>query len=467
MSFKKKILAVAAVSALTAATAVPALALENEFHGMFRLKADISNFDNGGTGLRIPKYNPGTSNFVDQRARLLYMAKANDDLKLITHFEIDSRWGDASYTNGRNLGGSIGADTVNLETKSVYLDFNIPTKVPVNVKGGMQPFTDAYKGIFVNTDAAGVVASAQYAGFTNAVGWFRFDDRGTEVTAAGSAAAAISATANTGKRTRDLIIADTKYGISKDLKVGGSYYMINDDESVPTTTAAGQAVTDGIVHTLGVNAEANLGLATVDGFALYQFGNATVAGFERHISAWAANVGAKAKIGIGTARANFLYTSGEGNPARGNYNGFIPVKNETSGADAENTFYPAEMRILLRDKFGTTDDRAMVYNSDNQGQGIIGGFIGYDANITPKVFANANAGFVAVAKRGLVAASTTSDSGYMGTELNAEVGYKLYDNLTASVQGAYVILGDYYKGTSAGKDPNSPFLSRIVLNYVF
>ena len=36
MTISKKLLAVAAAAALTAATAVPALALENEFHGMYR-----------------------------------------------------------------------------------------------------------------------------------------------------------------------------------------------------------------------------------------------------------------------------------------------------------------------------------------------------------------------------------------------------------------------------------------------
>jgi hypothetical protein len=36
---------------------------------------------------------------------------------------------------------------------------------------------------------------------------------------------------------------------------------------------------------------------------------------------------------------------------------------------------------------------------------------------------------------------------YMGTEINIETGYKLYDNLTAKVQAAYVVLGGYYKNS--------------------
>lgn len=162
---KKKVLAVSAACALTAATAVPALALENEFHGMFRVFGTMSNFNDGGSGRLLPTdattgRDPKTRSFVEQRARLMYIAKANDDLKLVTHFEIDSRWGDNSYANGRNSGGAIGADTVNLETKNVYLDFNIPS-TPMNFKVGIQPLVDSYKGVFFNTDVAAALATAK------------------------------------------------------------------------------------------------------------------------------------------------------------------------------------------------------------------------------------------------------------------------------------------------------------------
>ncbi|MBT1074298.1 histidine kinase [Geobacter grbiciae] len=446
---KKKVLAVSAACALTAATAVPALALENEFHGMFRVKGTISNFDDSGTGRAtvangVLSDNAKTKNFVDQRARIMYIAKANDDLKLVTHFEVDSQWGDNSYAVGRNDGGSIGADQVNIETKNIYLDFNIPA-VPVNMKVGIQPFTDAYKGIYVNTDMAGALATARYGNFTNALGWFRLDDRKDTVNTAGVHSPAFSS----GKDTRDIIVLDSKYALNKDVKLGGSYYLYNDDKSAYATDST-KSFND-IIHTVGLNAEANLGAVIVDGFALYQFGNLNDT---RHLSAWAANVGARGKLGIGTLRAQFLYTSGD-TRTNGTSNSFVPVINHTSGADAENTFYPADMRLILRDKWGTTDDRAIVYNSDNGGEGLFGGFVGYDANLTSKVFANANAGFVAAAK-------TNKANNYMGTEVNAEIGYKLYDNMTASIQGAYVFLGDYYDNSL-----DDPYLSRIVLNYAF
>ncbi len=57
---------------------------------------------------------------------------------------------------------------------------------------------------------------------------------------------------------------------------------------------------------------------------------------------------------------------------------------------------------------------------------------------------------------------------FLGTEINIETGYKLYDNLTAKIQAAYVILGGYYAGTAAnGKDPEDPYTARVMLSYVF
>ena len=114
---------------------------------------------------------------------------------------------------------------------------------------------------------------------------------------------------------------------------------------------------------------------------------------------------------------------------------------------------------------------------------------GYDANLTPKLYANVNVGAAMVAEsrrfnnndlgdanalKPIVTGttSTRNSSSYLGTEINVETGYKLYDNLTTSVQAAYVILGDYYKGTNqvaghAGTDPDNPYTARVVLSYAF
>lgn len=453
MHFKHKVVAVLAAGALIAATAVPAMALENEFHGMFRLKGFLSNFNTG----KATEYDPAgqnskadTKSYVEQRARLKYIAKVNDDLKLVTHFEIDSRWGDNSYnSNGttRNNGGAIGADQVNLETKNVYLDFNIPT-TPVNVKLGIQPWEDAYQGIFVDTDMAGLLASSTFGNAALSLGWFRFDDSKLP-----------------GDGSRDLVVLDGKYSLTKELKVGGSYYMLNDEAE-----KANRAIPKEIVHMFGVNAEAKVGPATVDGFLLYQFGNLDAPAARRHISAFAGSVGTRAKVGPGTAKTSFLYVSGERDASRGTTNAFQAVEDIDQGPEHD---YSSDMRMLRKDKFAQTTDNAIIFTINNKDQGVVFGAVGYDVNFTDRLFASANAGFAAVAKENgakpaNLRTGVKNSSNYLGTEVNAEVGYKLYDNLTARLQAAYLVLGDYYKGVAKnGEDPDNPYTTRIILQYAF
>jgi hypothetical protein len=489
MISKKKLLVVATAGALTAATAVPALALENEFHGLFRVRGFISNYDDGASGTLLPKDKPGTRNFIEQRARLLYQAKANDDLKLVTHFELDSRWGDNSYnSNGttRNNGGAIGADQTNLETKNVYLDFNVPgSAVPVNVKLGIQGFSDAYKGIIFNNDAAGLVVTSKYDRATAQIAYFRFDDAttgGSATTASNSyltvpsaptSAGSIIQNSNPGNLTRDFINIGGKYNVTKDIKVGADYFLLYSDILRQNTGRTN-------IHMIGVNAEAKVGPATVDGFAIYQLGkvgsvpttatgvlDTTKSSRYQTVSAFAANVGAKVKVGPGTARGNVLYISGDNDPTNTNNdrNDFQTIMERGAG-NAGHSFYAGEMLLLLRSKYATAGtDRAVVFDLNNSSQGLVGGFLGYDANFG-KVFSYTNVGFAAVAKD----TGHAHDSKYMGTEINSELGYKIYDNLSASLQGAYLVLGDYFKntgGAALGKLPDNPFSGRVMVTYTF
>ena len=83
-----------AAGVLTAATAVPALALENEFHGLIRAQYQLSDFNGSKTGqwffepTGLDQKAP-TANTFDQRARLFYTAKVNENVKLVTGFELD------------------------------------------------------------------------------------------------------------------------------------------------------------------------------------------------------------------------------------------------------------------------------------------------------------------------------------------------------------------------------------------
>jgi hypothetical protein len=444
-----KVMAALVTLGLAAAVATPAMALENQFSGSFTSFYDLTNYS-AVYGQKDPVNNAPTENYFVQRARLGYTAKASDNVKLVTLFELDyTFWGNSSYATGRNSGGALGADSVNIETKNVYLDLNYPM---LNTRIGMQGVDDAFKGSIFSADMAGIKVGHNYTNAGVAAGFFRWNDSGTDF--------------GLGKKVSDMLMLDAKYNINKDLKVGAAYYYITDDRSNGSTvtpvgaptgfTANGDpiyaAVTttanpnnDVKVHTLGLNAEGVFGPLTLNGFAVKQFGdlNATT-----DAKGYEFNVGARLNLGAaGTVRSELLYVSGGSNA----------FYNADSGNEGGG-FYDNEMVILGRDKNAFTLDAAIVFDGANRGQGVIFGSLGYDYTFTDKLSASANAGFAAVTKNTL----GTSDSDYLGTEINAETNYKLTPNVTLGARAGYVVLGDYF---NAGED--NPYDVKLLARFAF
>ncbi|MDD2897230.1 MAG: histidine kinase [Desulfuromonadaceae bacterium] len=449
MNFKKTV-AIATAAGALAAISVPAFAFENEFHGMYRLRAIMSNFENADATLGgVLAKDAKTMMEFEQRARIQYIAKASDDLKLVTHFEMDSTWGDNSGGNGgRGIGGAAGADSVNLETKNVYLDFNCPL-TGANVKLGIQGFTDAYKGIYFNDDLGGVFLSKNLGGVKATAGFARLFD-GTTWTAAGALNAS---NVTSGRKTADLYVLDAKYNLNKDMTVGGSYYLYRNDMTYKTQD----------VHTIGVNAAAKMGTVAVDGFVLLQAGEDSA---RRDLLAFAAQVAAKAAVGPGSLSASILYASGDDGKDAKKSSAFQTTPN--GGPGSSSTFYSSNMALLMRTIYAMDTDKALVTSTNNGDQGLLLGTVGFGADIKKDLSASANIGVGMDAQRNT---TTSSSSKYMGTELNASLNYKLFSNLTSTFQAAYVVLGDRYKGVGTGvaanKTPDNPYLTEIMFNYTF
>ena len=466
----KKSRVLAAVLALGIATAATtACAFENEFHGMFSARYINSNFNRTATtdyGPNDGSYDPSgipkkqyVANFVEQRARLQYIAKANADLKLVTHFELDyAYWGNSSFANARNGGGALGADTVNFETKSIYLDAN-PLK-NINMKLGMMPNNDSFKGIVFDADMAGLLLSSSYGKFSPSVGVFRFADTGNTGKPTNTST---NFEKVLGHKTADMVMLDGKFAVSKDLKIGGAYYFFRDNSDLAGGFDGPNQ--DVKMNALGLNAEFTTGPLTLNGFTIFETGMVNT----QHTNAFAGNVGAKLKVGPGTARTEFLYITGDNSPNNGHGSAFYAVNGQANG---EHGYYDNEMVILGRDKNAYTTDNAIVFNSNNKNQGTIGGYIGYDLPINAKLSTAFNAGFAAVAKDNSskplnLKTGKTNESNYLGTEINAEATYQLMDGLNVSTRVAYVMLGDYYKEVASNGTPENPYDFKVIFKYTF
>lgn len=484
----KKLPLFLASAALVAASPSLAPAFENEFHGLYRIKSLVTNFQASGLGSSgqppLLTYTTLHRDYTlfEQRARLQYIARANSDLKLVTHFEIDSTWGDAAYQNGRGIGGGLAADTVNLETKNVYLDGNLPL-TPINMKVGIQGWIDAYKGIFFQDDAGGAVASATFGPTTATAAYFRTYDRG--------GASAL------GKQTVDLYVADLKLAINKDAAVGASYYGAYNN----ATIHEGQ-----LTNTFGINAAARVGIVDLDVFGLYQFGDelyntsttifpAPFANktYARQLAAYAAQAAAKVKTGPVTFRLAGLWTSGDDGRNSGKSRAYqnIFASGPPSGAPGANPgggtssglYYPGSMLLLLRGTYSNDSDNSIIYSPNNGNRGLLAFFAGADIKFTDKLNLSANVGHALVDRKNEAvkrSATESSTDKNIGTEVNATFNYLLYPNLTASLQAAYVFLGGYTKlGVAkpanpawlpAGTQPvgvANPYLACLMLQYAF
>jgi hypothetical protein len=536
MSFKK-IVTIAAAAGALAAISLPAMAFENEFHGSSAMRYFLSNYEAGGGGnplaitggfVPLQAYNATNNlkmnNYIEQRTRISYIAKASDDLRLVTAFELDSVFGDRSQSGttpgaqignpagaggtfsgqqlsnitgatGRNQGGAWESDTVSLETKNIYLDFKIPS-TPVNVKTGIMPIRDGLKDIFFLADAAGVLTSTKLGAATVNAGYFRgYDQSYFGVNSAGTAAAQSRAR---GMDNMELGILEGKFALSKDLNLGALYYLYNDGRAINGGTVGANNTGTIQIHTFGLTGDAKVGPLSLSGFLAYQGGDfrntaGNAAGDSAYLNAFAYNLAAKLAAGPGTLKTALLFTSGnsatDGNAVRKHYTGWVGTsqcQNQAWSNAAGTSYYSeADTWLLTRTTASSgTTDMAIAYNTGNgstpfNGQGLYLASLGYDANLTPKLFLNANYGALWAAKTNALkptdfGTGKQNGTNYMASEINLEAGYKMYDNLTATLGGAYVLLGGYYKGASAysstangAKDPENPYSIRTTLKYAF
>jgi len=448
--FQKQMLTIAAAGALTAVTALPAMAFENEFHGIFNFNTVFSNYNNGksgaiftdGNGTSVAtalKKNNKTNNYMEQRARIQYIAKASDDLKLVTHFEMNNQYGLVKGTG--TSGTQIDTDTYNIQLKHAYLDFNIGKNF--NTVVGMLPYKDTLKGVFIDADVAAIYTTTKMGDYKLGLGFTRLNDSQFG-----------STTARTGDLNTDLFLMDNTYALNKDTKVGLSYYFLADYSTANQRT---------LVNTLGLFGETKLGSLGLSGFAAMQAGHGVGAlGARTSYHGWAANVSAK----MGGARTGLLFVSGDNNSDAGHNNGWVNT--------GVTSFNESGLMILTRNTGNSptsTDEyiRRVVTN-----QALL--YMGYDAKLTEKFNLDGAVGFAwaPASSAAMVDGATTrqNSSDFMGTELSVTAGYQLYKNLKLQAQAGYMILGGYYKNATtdaanAPATPENPYTMRMQARYSF
>ena len=308
----------------------------------------------------------------------------------------------------------------------------------------------------------GVYATKKFGPATASLGWFRFDDNSvitpavTAVTATATnlqVNAAPASVTGPGRLSADLIVIDGKYAVNKDLTVGGTYYDIRNDTRL-TATAAFEKL-----HMIGVNADVNVGPANIKPFAAYQFGAKTAT---TDLKGYLLGAVTKTKVGAGAVNFSAIYMSGDSNSAKKEKSFSVIGANQTY-------FNAANMWLLVRNGAAVNSSTSVLANDMTAGgRGLLGVFGGYEATMG-KVFYNANVGYAQTAQ-----AQTATEKKSLGTEINAQVGYKLYDNLSVSGAVAYAMLGDALGSKTATDlisasqaNADNPYAVNLQLSYTF
>ena len=511
--FQKQMLTIAAAGALTAVTALPAMAFENEFHGIFNFNTVFSNTGvsgdfNPGTTYRaaipgtyafdtttgtVTTTTPATpvrepwgdkrkmNNYMEQRLRIQYIAKASDDLKMVTHLEANTRWGNAKEGVAGG-GGDLDTDgTGTIQLKHAYLDFNVGKSF--NTKVGLQAYKDSIKGLLIDADLPLILTTTKLGAYTLNLGFGRYADDYNQLVNTNFAS-------RLGDANKDFFLMDNTFALNKDTKVGLSYYFMADyasqgtsgvayNSSLPTTPynhTGDQAL---LLHTFGLNGQTKIGGINLSGFAAMQAGHQKqTVGTAPNLSSkqyhgWAANVAADMKLGVGKAKTAFLFASGNNSSNSAQYKGWVST--------GVNSYNESGMMLIARNTYNSPTMTNTYVRNNVTNIALL--TMGYDAQLTEKFNLNTNVGFGwapssydAPADR-KISATAYNSSDFMGTEINLEAGYQLYKNLKLMAQGGYMILGGYYKnstnkaGTTASAttavDPENPYTMRLQARYSF
>ncbi len=412
--FQKQMLTIAAAGALTAVTALPAMALENEFHGIYNFNAIFANYN--GTIEPKPVQTNKADQSLEQRVRLQYIAKASNDLKLVTHFEINNKWGardtlDNTYGDATDVAGSdLDTDGLNILTKHAYLDFNAAKDVNVTI--GLQAYKDALAGIVIDADVPGVYVNTAIAGVQTKLGMARYADNKLLEDGTGSFV---------GDQNTDFYSLDTNYALNKDTKVGVSYYLLNNTVTTDHNTA----------HTVALTGATKVAGIDLAGFVAMQNGKAGAN--QAHYEGLAYNLRASMKAAGGTIKAGYLYASGDD----------AGVDNGAWKNTGVTTYNDSGMMLIVRNTaHNVTSTSSFIGDKNITNLRVL--HVGYATSLSDKLSAQVNVG-----ARWANEAATDTVKGFTAAEVNGEIAYKLYPNMTVLAQAGYASLDSEY----AGKDP--------------
>jgi hypothetical protein len=393
------------------ALVMPTSAAEIKINGIWNAKAyardNYDGYDN----------TDDSSQYVTQRMRMYFNVIASENLKLVYKNEIDMEWGDSSYAVTRNSGGGVGGDTVNLETKNVYLEFMVPD-TPVKATLGLQGVT-LHKGWFISDD----VSAARFD--------MNFDPISITTYWAGLAGLEGGDTASSNDWWQ-LVASGAYKAENMDARLSFAYERNPNDTTVNPTPNRDNPDSDDLFMLMG---EFNMSFDMFSFFviAASNFGEADGSGgtsaTNRDYSGYMFNGGVNFALDMATIRAQFILASGDD---EGDFD------DDFQGLGGQ-TFSWSE---LMSD--GYTYDRNPAntqIGGSNHPSNMYAVNVGADFKPTDTTTIKFDVYYIGMVEDRTVAGQ---DEDEIGLEVDARLTQKIYDSLSLTVIGAYLFAEDGY-----------------------
>ncbi|MCX7770736.1 MAG: hypothetical protein N2202_06605 [Proteobacteria bacterium] len=478
------------------------------FTGFIRVYPEINNYGYGSIQLSDDSQ---TRAFVDQRARIFFNFKTGENLGGTYATEIDFRWGDVAFAVARNRGGALSADTINIETKNLFLWFK-PT-VNSRYTLGVQGFTDEYMGIiFGGADMAGIRGDWNLSKDTSLMaGWFLFSDRDVKVND-GVYFIPVTLKQKMGNNTLSLSLyglfddsgraAENLDNTSTTLSLSSNRTSVSSEAhpffaAIPAVspvhkTRMGFDYQRARIYYAGVNFSGKSGNVAYTLYGVYNWGEINGANLphlnpltgatiatplprikKMDIQSYALHAMADVALGAGTLRGRVLYVSG-GDKNKEDYNGMITGNQYSIGSDLP--LLCTDLFILIRTSEDITHSTALLPDVNNNGRGVFLIYADYNHKLTDKMSLQIGAGYMQANDNrvdGNAALALTNTSRYnagmhMGTEINAQLKYMVDKNMSITGVLAWADLGDYYNMMNyIVRHPDSLYRALVKFNYAF
>lgn len=409
------------------ALVVPTYAAEMKIKGINRIKF-ISYENMDGTDDE-----DDNNNFVKQRFRMYFSGVASENLKVVYKNEIDFYWGDEAKGVRRNEGGGLGGDTVNLETKNVYLEFMVPD-TPMKATLGLQGLA-LHRGWFIDDDISAARFDLNFDPVSVLAWWAIAQDNDFT---------------NSSDDVWQLAASVAYKAEIMDARVSLAYERGADDGSGDAVDT--DVKDDDFFILMG---ELNMSFDLVSFFVIggLNFGEVDGGARDRDYEGYLVHAGADFALDLATISVQFIYASGDdenlvdtdGDPTTAP----VQVNDEDFRGLSGECFSWAE--IPSDGYFWEANSDMPQIGGENTPNNLIAVNVGADMKPTDTTTLTMDLWYLTMVEDRTVGGSKEDEIGW---ELDASLTQKIYDNLEAKIVAAY-LLADNGFGEPTGENPST------------